>query len=503
MTILSKVLSYNYIISKSEYLLIMLGYPMRFHFLSLLLLLLPVNLYAEKKDLSDRNLLYQTLSPQSQYDALSEAVTMDKELMGIPTFESLKRKDIEGKNVLVRVNVNVKVIDGRVAQDVRLRNIKEVVQKILENGGTPILLGHNGRLEGEKDDRINFDSKDGEIIRDTLSKILEEEVVYHAGSVDDEKGLTLTKENIVKGKVNLLQNVRMAPGYEEHEKRNVFADQLAGLSDGIYINDSFGDIGSKGASTQNVVMKMNKVALGVSIAEELRKMEAISDLSFIYFGGSKLDKTETIENLLNRIRPGGCIIFGSRVSEYIRKDPKGQKMFFEILLKNNIHDVSHTDSILNPHKVNVAFALDFKEENHRAVDIGDESEKHYLRLVDLALKQGDGESILLNGTMGWIENPKYVQTTQDIVKALAEKVKLGAKIFLVGDDGPRSWKNYAKETLALPQVNNFTGGGVPLKYLSDGAEGLVALKALASQNALLKKENQITAGNKGAPQQSA
>ena len=100
---------------------------------------------------------------------------------------------------------------------------------------------------------------------------------------------------------------------------------------------------------------------------------------------------------------------------------------------------------------------------------------------------------MLNGTMGWIENPKFIKTTQDMVKAIAEKVTLGSKIFLIGDDGPRSWKNWATDTLNLPQVNKFTGGGVPLKYLSDGPNGLVAIKALASQNAAIKKDNALNA----------
>ena len=142
--------------------------------------------------------------------------------------------------------MNVKSKSGVIQDAIRLDMVKPVVEFILKQGATPILFGHNGRLDKKKnkDDRQSL--KD---VAAYLSSLFStDKVVFHENSIskDTGEGLKIGKSDIVPGAINLLENVRFADEYELGDKREEFARSLIELSDGIYVLDAFGDVGSEG-----------------------------------------------------------------------------------------------------------------------------------------------------------------------------------------------------------------------------------------------------------------
>jgi len=232
------------------------------------------------------------IAPGSHFSGHSKSAenTKDDYILDVPTFRSLKPDEIRGKNILIRVNVNVKVVEGHVKDDSRLRKIKSVVDFILDYGGTPILFGHNGRPPKKPDDPDDRESMKGPIL-EALRNILGREIFFDENGLNNKFGLILQKDQVVTGEVNLLENTRLAPDFEMYSQRDTFAQQLASLGDGIYINDAFGDIGSEGASTQNIVHYMDKVVLGPEMVREIKKMQEIAELGIdaLIFGGNKLE----------------------------------------------------------------------------------------------------------------------------------------------------------------------------------------------------------------------
>ena len=205
--------------------------------------------------------------------------------MGWKTLDDVK---LGGKRVLLRVDINVPVEDGRVTDATRIERIVPTVRDILSRGGTPILVAHFGRPKGKVVPEMSLAQ-----VQPALEKALEMPVTF----VETLEAAAASQDRII-----LLENIRFHPGEEANDRD--FARKLAALGD-IYCNDAFSAAHRAHASTEAVARLMPACA-GRLMEAELKALEAALSKPErpvgAVVGGAKVStKIALLENLVNRL----------------------------------------------------------------------------------------------------------------------------------------------------------------------------------------------------------
>ena len=208
-------------------------------------------------------------------------------------WKTLDDMDLRGKRVLVRVDINVPVENGRVTDDTRIQRIVPTVHDILDKGGKPILLAHFGRPKGKRVQDLSL-----LVVKPALEAALARKVVLAETLEAAENGT----DEINAADVVLLENIRFYPGETDNDP--AFAQRLAGLGD-VYCNDAFSAAHRAHASTEALarllpacagrLMQAELSALEAALAKPKRPVGAV-------VGGAKVStKIELLENLVNRL----------------------------------------------------------------------------------------------------------------------------------------------------------------------------------------------------------
>src|SRR5437588_2641171 len=205
--------------------------------------------------------------------------------------------DVRSKRVLMRVDFNVPIEDGRITDDRRIEQALPTIRNVLERGGRLILMSHLGRPKGGPEPRYSLKP-----VAQRVGELLGKDVRF----VDDCIGPNVEKaaNELRDGQVLLLENLRF---HKEEEKNDPnFAKQLAKVAD-IYVNDAFGTAHREHASTFGVAQALQGKprAIGFLIQKELKFLgEAISNprRPFVaILGGAKVsDKIQVIQQLLTK-----------------------------------------------------------------------------------------------------------------------------------------------------------------------------------------------------------
>ncbi|WP_176250132.1 MULTISPECIES: phosphoglycerate kinase [unclassified Sulfitobacter] len=209
------------------------------------------------------------------------------------SWKTLDDMDLRGKRVLVRVDINVPVENGRVTDDTRIQRIVPTVHDILAKGGKPLLLAHFGRPKGKRVQDLSL-----LVVKPALEAALARKVVLAETLEAAETGT----EEIAAADVVLLENIRFHPGETANDPE--FAQRLAGLGD-VYCNDAFSAAHRAHASTEGLarllpacagrLMQAELSALEAALAKPERPVGAV-------VGGAKVStKIELLENLVNRL----------------------------------------------------------------------------------------------------------------------------------------------------------------------------------------------------------
>jgi phosphoglycerate kinase len=209
------------------------------------------------------------------------------------SWKTLDDMNLEGKRVLVRVDINVPVENGRVTDATRIERIVPTVRDIITKGGKPMLLAHFGRPKG----KVNLDMSLGQVLP-ALRDALDLKVVL-VETLEGAENLTAEAE---AADVILLENIRFYPGEESNDPD--FATRLAGLGD-VYCNDAFSAAHRAHASTEGIarlmpacagrLMEAELSALEAALAKPERPVGAV-------VGGAKVStKIALLENLVNRL----------------------------------------------------------------------------------------------------------------------------------------------------------------------------------------------------------
>ncbi len=202
--------------------------------------------------------------------------------------------DLTGKRVFLRVDFNVPLENGKVADDTRISRSIPTIRYVIKHGGKAILASHLGRPKGKAVDELKMDP-----VAERLGDLLGQPV----RKLDDCVGEEVEKaaSEMKPGDVILLENLRFHA--EEEQNDDQFARALARLAD-VYVNDAFGTAHRAHASTEGITNHVDKCVAGFLMQKEIEYFSKILDHSASPFvailGGAKVsDKIGTIKNLMN------------------------------------------------------------------------------------------------------------------------------------------------------------------------------------------------------------
>ncbi|HEU0165495.1 MAG TPA: phosphoglycerate kinase [Thermomicrobiales bacterium] len=373
---------------------------------------------------------------------------------------SVTSADVAGKRVLCRVDFNVPMKDGRVADDTRIRAAIPTIDWLREHGARIILCSHLGRPKGRIDDSLRLTA-----VGARLSRLIDLPVTTPHDVVGPEAQVAVA--NLEDGEIVLLENLRFEPGEEENDP--AFARQLADLAE-IYVNDAFGAAHRAHASTEGVAHLL-PAYLGLLMQ---REVEALSSLlshpptPFVaIIGGAKVsDKIEILEHLVDRVSTlligggmantfllangyeiGKSLAEPDQVDRALRIMKNAETSGVEIGLPV---DIIVADSI----DADEGAVVDLESVGDRAIfDIGPQTAEIYASHLKKA------QTVLWNGPLGVAENPAFASGTARVAEAVAESQ---AFTCIGGGDSIA-----AVEALGLAgQIDHIsTGGGASLEFL--------------------------------------
>ncbi|WP_396632701.1 phosphoglycerate kinase [Maribacter sp. R86514] len=376
--------------------------------------------------------------------------------------------NFEDKKALIRVDFNVPLNDQfEVTDNTRIQAAKPTIIKVLEDGGSAVLMSHLGRPKGERNPDLSLSH-----IVDAVSDVIGVAVKFVADCVGAEAEKAVA--DLKSGEVLLLENLRFHS--EEEKGDEAFAEQLSKLGD-IYVNDAFGTAHRAHAST-TVAAKFFPEAkcFGYLLAKEIESIDKVMATGekpvLAILGGAKVSsKITIIENILDKIDDliiGGGMTYtfikaqGGKIGDSICEDDK-MELAMEILeqakQKNvNVHipvDVIAADAFdanANTQVVDV----DKIPDGWQGLDAGPDTLQNFKKVI-LASK-----TILWNGPIGVFEMEKFAAGTIAVGDYIAEATKEGAFSLVGGGDSVAAVKQFGFEN-KVSYVS--TGGGAMLESL--------------------------------------
>jgi phosphoglycerate kinase len=378
------------------------------------------------------------------------------------TFMTIDQANLKGKRVLVRVDFNVPMADGKITDDLRIRESVPTIQKLTKQGARVILCSHLGRPGGKRDPQCSLKP-----VATHLGKLLKKNVAFAEDCVG--KSAEAASQKLKDGEVLLLENVRFHKS--EEENNGEFAEQLAALAD-AYVNDAFGSAHRAHASTEGVAHHLPSYA-GNLMAKELEALGGLFQRPAKPFvavlGGSKVSgKIDVIRNLLPRcdaILIGGAMAFtfskaknGRVGSSLVEEDKvalakqlltKAKETKVELVLPV---DVVVTDNIKGGGKTRV---VPFGEvpDGWKGVDIGPKTVALYGERIAKA------KTVVFNGPMGVFEVPEFAKGTNGVYEAAAN---VDGTTIIGGGDSAAAIQQAG---LADQVTHVSTGGGASLEFL--------------------------------------
>ncbi len=392
--------------------------------------------------------------------------------------KTINEIDFKEKRALIRVDFNVPLDKSfNVTDDNRIRSTIPTLKKILEAGGSCILMSHLGRPKEGPEEKYS--------LKHTLKTLeaLFGKPVKFANDCIGEEAYQLSA-TLKPGEVLVLENLRF---YKQEEKGDLeFAEKLSKLGD-IYVNDAFGTAHRAHASTTIVAQFFTKKCAGFVMAAELdnakRVLEHAEKPFTAIMGGAKIsDKILIIERLLNKVdhliigggmaytffKAMGGTIGNSLVEadkldlarELIQK-AKGKGVELHLPIDSVVadkFDANANTKVANNHSI---------ENGWMGLDIGPQATEVFSQVIN------ESKTILWNGPMGVFEMEKFEKGTKKIAEAIVQATGIGAFSLIGGGDSAAAISKF-NFTDKVSYVS--TGGGALLEYFE--GKVLPGVKAL-------------------------
>jgi phosphoglycerate kinase len=335
---------------------------------------------------------------------------------------SVRDVDVAGKRVLVRVDFNVPLEDGRVADDTRIRAALPTIELLRERGAALVLVSHLGRPKGKVDSALSMRPV-GERLAELLGVEVHQAPVVIGGDVET------MAAGLGPGEVLLLENVRFEPGETENDP--ALAEALAALAD-LYVNDAFGAAHRAHASTEGVAHHLQGYA-GLLLEREVAELTSVVESPrrplVVILGGAKVsDKIGVIDRFLDTadwIPIGGAMCFcffraqGIATGDSLVEE-EGVELAAEALERAKAADCElmlPVDLVLGE---SFDAATDRRQvddvevpEGWMGLDIGPRTARAYAEAVSSA------GTVLWNGPMGAFELEPFAAGTRTVAEAVA------------------------------------------------------------------------------------
>ncbi len=397
---------------------------------------------------------------------------MTRILFTLPFYKTFDMKTIDdisfsGKKALVRVDFNVPLdAEYEVTDQTRILAAVPTIQKILNDGGSVILMSHLGRPKDGPTEKYSLKH-----LVPVLSSVLNVKVKF-ADDCIGQSAVDLSA-SLQPGEILLLENLRF---YKEEEKGNEeFAKKLAALGD-IYVNDAFGTAHRAHASTAIIAQFVKEKASGYVMISELANAEKVLDkIERPYtaiMGGAKIsDKILVIERLLDKVDTliiGGGMSYtffkamGGHIGKSLCEDDKLDlaKSLIEKAKAKGVNFLLPKDSIAGDNFSNDAnrLTVDNMEipDGYMGLDIGPDAAKVFSDSIASA------KTILWNGPMGVFEMSNFAAGTIAVAEAVVKATENGAYSLIGGGDSAA-----AVNSLGFGDRVSYvsTGGGALLEYM--------------------------------------
>jgi phosphoglycerate kinase len=385
--------------------------------------------------------------------------------------KTVRDVSVADKRVIVRVDFNVPLAAGRVADDTRIRAALPTIQYLLDNGARVILMSHLGRPKGEVKEDLRLASVGGR-----LSELLGRPVKVMGDCVGPE--VRTAAESLSEGEVMLLENLRFHAGETKNDL--IFAKELASLAD-LYINDAFGTAHRAHASTAGIADYLPAVA-GFLMEKEIEFLaQTLEDprRPFVaILGGAKIsDKIGVIKNLLGKV--DRLLIGGGMANTFLKARglEVGDSLVEDEALETARNLMAQAgDKLLLPVDAVVANAfandaasmtvdVEHVPEGWRILDIGPVTMERFREVL------AGAKTIVWNGPMGVFEFPAFAAQTISLARTLAG---LDATTIVGGGDSVAAVQQAG---LADKMTHISTGGGASLEMLEGKVlPGLAALE---------------------------
>jgi phosphoglycerate kinase len=379
--------------------------------------------------------------------------------MALRVMDTLK---VEGRRVLLRLDLNVPLKEGRVLDDTRVREAAPTVRALAQRGAIVIACSHLGRAKGKPDPALSLAP-----VAPVLEKYVGRAVRFVPDVVGDAAQQAVAQAK--PGDVVLLENLRFEAGEEKNDP--AFCAKLAALAD-VYVNDAFGTAHRAHASTAGVAAHFSERAAGPLMAREIAALAKVRDNPERPFvavvGGAKISgKLETLQSLAKRA--DSVVLVGGMANTFLLAQgvPVGTSLVeadlvgtakeilaaaagrgVEVILPTDVVVATSPDA--PGHTADVAGV----KPGEAILDIGPQTRQRIGEVVAKA------RTVFWNGPAGVFEKPPFAAGTLAIARALAAS----SAFTVVGGGESVAAVQQAGVAAKLSHVS--TGGGASLEFLA-------------------------------------
>ena len=382
--------------------------------------------------------------------------------------QTINSYDFKGKKALIRVDFNVPLNENFViTDDTRIQAALPTIKKVMESGGSPVIMSHFGRPKNGPEDKFSMRHLVGH-----LSELLGVEVKLAPDCVGAE--VKAIADALQPGEVLLLENLRFHKGEEKGDVE--FAKQLADNGD-CWINDAFGTAHRAHASTAVIAQFFpNDKMFGYLIESEVESLDKVvknpqRPLTAIMGGAKVSSKITIIENLLSKV--DNLILGGGMTYTFVKAN--GGEVGDSICETDFLETAKNIEKLAKEKGVNLVIATDVVAadafsndantqivaanaipEGWQGLDAGPESVAKMKEVIE------NSGTILWNGPVGVFEMETFAAGTKTVGAAIVEATKKGAFSLVGGGDSVAAVNQFG----IAPGVSYIsTAGGALLEYL--------------------------------------
>lgn len=377
--------------------------------------------------------------------------------------KTIRDYNLNNKKVIIRCDLNVPIKNGIIEDDTRIKASLKTIKYACNNNAKVILLSHLGKIKEEQD----LEKNNLYPVSIRLSELLAKKVFFSNQTTGKE--LEDKINSLKPGEILLVQNTRYEDLKDQKEStcNQELSKYWASLGD-IFINDAYGT--SHRAHASNVgIAKYLPNGLGFLVEEETKKLDNILNENthpfIVIMGGAKVsDKIKVIENLIQKCDK---LLIGGGMS-YTFLKARGYNIGSSLIDNDSI---TFCKEILNKYSNKIILPLDTivstsKESNQHQtkditsildIDMGLDIGPKTINLFTSILK--DAKRVIINGPMGYFENPSYANGTKEIYDFI---IKNNIKTLIGGGDSAAS-VNKLSDATKFYHIS--TGGGATLEYL--------------------------------------